>query len=67
MDKKEIGLKLLIGASCLCLILSLVFLSFSFTGNAIASVSVRSSGQISSLLFLVGIIGVFSWVKKKRD
>jgi len=67
MSKREISLDFLISASCACLILSLVFLSVSLTGNAIGAVSVRASSQASSVLFLFGILGVFSWVRKNKS
>jgi hypothetical protein len=67
MGNEKISLNFLISASCVCLVLSLVFLSISLTGNVIADMSVKSSSQIGSVLFLLGIVGIFSWVKKKRS
>jgi hypothetical protein len=44
--------------------LSLLFLSPTLTGNAIANLSTRTSSLVGSGLFFVGLVGTYLWFKK---
>ena len=54
----------IIGISALTL--SLIFLSPTLTGNAIANLTTKTSSIIGGTLFVIGIIGSYFWFKKKN-
>ncbi len=50
--------------SIIMLIISILFLSSNLTGNVIGSLNQASSNWIGGVLFIIGIIGVFTYFKK---
>ena len=59
----EHRLSSIIGISGLAL--SLIFLSPTLTGNAIANLTTKTSSIIGASLFVLGIIGSYFWFRKK--
>jgi len=54
-----------LASSFISLFLSFLFLSSNMTGNTIADLSIRSSNFVGALLFIIGIIAGFFWLKRK--
>lgn len=46
--------------------LSLIFLSLNITGNVVANLTQNSSNWIGGILFVVGIIAGFFWLRKRK-
>ena len=64
-DSGKVEQILLIASAFVSLMVSLFFLSFNITGNAINSLNKTSSNVIGIVLFVLALAGFFIYSKKK--